>query len=312
MIPDPTEVPIVDLFSRVRAPVVRQLLALAVEPWDDTVAEAVAALYQSRARTSRLLGWLENGRVLGLAGGHLVLPEVCEILHVAVDPVLRRRGVASVLVDAVAERLGAKAIRADTDGDAVRFWTGAGFRVRPIGVMPSGVTRYRAERRHPPEPLGFFTAPRVSWMDDREVHVTLPPAGNTLPLLPKVLRGRADVPAFVLAWVLEADEVGRMMQDLLPSAMPPVTPAVRPSHPRDAVGPVARAVGLTGGRPAEEDGLLPGLPAGVTVPMAMLRIVEMAARVGAWLDAGLRVRRWAEEQGIGDVGWIDPEVDADL
>lgn len=299
--------PIVDLYARARTGEVRRLLAMATIGLTDERADALALWYRSDPSRRVLLGWADDGHVIGVVGAHLVLPDVCEVRELAVATAYRRRGIARRLVEAAADRLRAKAIRADTDGDATGFWAAAGFALRPIGTV-HGHDRFRAERHHPPEPPGFFTSPRTAAHGPRSLVVELPPAGNTLPVLPAALVGRDDLPAFVVAWVVDADEVGRMMQDLAPHRMPPVTPAVRPGDRRDAVGPVTRAVGLhADGTAAGEHDLIPGLPKGVTVPMELLRVVEMAARVGAWLDAGHRVRAWAEAAGLGDMPWVEPE-----
>ena len=122
----------------------------------------------------------------------------------------------------------------------------------------------------------FLPAPRIHAAGARDLTVELPPLGNTLPLLPEPLHSRS-VPAFVLEWLLETDEVVLMMQDLLPDLFPPVTPAVRPGSVREFLGPTISLLGIDeDAEPVSEHGFVNGLPTGVLIPQRVLEVVEMA------------------------------------
>ncbi len=210
---------LVDLRHRLRTAEVQRLLALSVAGPDDSAVDEVASFF-ANAPDRVFAGFVSDGHVQGIIGGCFVHPGVLLIEVLAVREDARHQGTGRRMVDDLAGLTGALSIWADTDGDAQTFYERCGFTLRPTGSTADGVTRYRAERRHPPEPDGFFTSPEVSMPTARRAEIELPPAGNTLPTVPSELR-RGHVPAFVLSWILEADEVGLMIQTLHPDRVPP-------------------------------------------------------------------------------------------
>lgn len=308
---------LVDLIPWLSHPEVRRLLALSLhEPTADDV-ERLCRSY-AHADTPRVVfGLKAEGRLVGVVGATAPQPATCEVLSLAVDPPARRRGYARRLVEAAAAALAADEIVADTDSEAVGFYRACGFALEPLGEAAPGVARYRARRAagaDDGEPA-WFSAPRAHLAGDRDLRVRLPPGGNTLPQVPDDLADRG-LPPFVVEWLLEAHEIGLMLQQLLPQRFPPTTPPIRPQRVRDFLGPVTTAAGLGGAgggraettQPPDPEESIPGLPAGVELPMAVLEVAEMGQRLRAWIDKGQRVRAWAEANGHGDAPWIVPDL----
>lgn len=220
----------------------------------------------------------------------------------AVVPAHRHRGIAAHLVARFAQRAGTP-LRAETDGDARHFWERMGGVTRPVGTLPDGAVRHEVRIDHVDDPGPEVTWPEITTTSDRSLAVTLPPEGNTLPLVPDALR-KQPVPAFVAEWILQTDEVGLLLQDILPDHFPPTTPSVRPADGRWA--PDTDLLGWSADElPADPDAVLPGLPAGVDVPVRVAEVVVAAERIGQWLRGARRVRAWAEAHGCGDEAWIE-------
>lgn len=309
---------LVDLIPWLSHPEVRRLLALSLHaPTDDDVARLCR--FYAHADTPRVVfGLKAEGRLVAVVGATAPQPATCEVLSLAVDPPARRRGHARRLVEAAGAALAADEIVADTDSEAVGFYRACGFALEPLGDAAPGVARYRARRAAGAgdgEPA-WFSAPRARMAGERDLRVRLPPGGNTLPHVPDDLADR-DLPAFVVEWLLETHEIGLMLQQLLPQRFPPTTPPIRPERVRDFLGPVTTAAGLDGAdggraettQPPDPEEPIPGLPAGVELPMAVLEVAEMGHRLRAWIDKGQRVRAWAEANGHGDAPWIVPDLE---
>lgn len=320
---------VIDLIPWLADPAVRRLLAMSLHQPTEADIDGLCRFY-ARADTPRVVfGAKDSGELVGVVGAVARQGASCEILSLAVEERARRRGLARQLVAVAASALWAEHVMAETDSEAVDFYRACGFSLDLIGEAAPGVPRYRASASVNDVGVGgadWFSSPRVSLEGDRDIRISLPPSGNTLPLVPVELAGQ-DVPAFVVEWILETDEIGLMLQELLPERFPPTTPPVRPDDVRDFLGPSARAVAQVRSestasadsarevhrppgrlRSSEPDEPIPGLPAGVELPMAVLDLVEMGERIGAWLDKGHRVRRWAEAHGHGDAAWILPDL----
>lgn len=318
---------VVDLIPWLADPGVRRLLAMSLHEPTEADVDGLCRFYAHADVPRVVFGVTDGGELVGAVGAVGRDGASCEILSLAVDQCARRRGFARTLVAVAAAALQAEHVMAETDSEAVDFYRACGFTLDPIGEAAPGVARYRASARAAEVGEGgpdWFSSPRVRVDSAREIRISLPPSGNTLPLIPDELAG-ADVPAFVVEWILETDEIGLMLQELLPERFPPTTPPVRPRDVRDFLGPSARTVaqrdrprGASGSgesarppgrlRSGEPDEPIAGLPAGVDLPMAVLDLVEMGERIGAWLDKGHRVRRWAEACGHGDAPWILPDL----
>lgn len=283
---------LVDLREVLDTSAVRELLAaVSSRPIDELIDE-----HGQRQRTRVALGLVDDGGIRAAILARTPHAGVCEILALGppeahfVDP----------LLDAAADTLHAVAIWGGGDSSTAGLWHELGFSTRPD---PSGDGRIRAERRHPPEPDGFHTEPVVRLPSERRIEVDLPPEGNTLPLVPGPLRDH-PVPAHVVAWLLDADEVGLLLQELAPDHFPPVTPAVRPASVRSALGSLAAVLGDPALDDLGPDDLVPGLPQGLQIPTRVVELLAAADRIRTWLVEARRVRAWAERHGHADATWM--------
>jgi len=116
---------VVDLNGRQDEPAVRSVLELSHG--------SVDALEEARAhyRTGEwlFLGWQEGSQVVACAGAERLAASMIGIRSIAVDPSLRHRSLGPTLLVALAERLGAERLVAETDDDAVGFYRRCGFTV---------------------------------------------------------------------------------------------------------------------------------------------------------------------------------------
>jgi hypothetical protein len=287
---------IVDLRKVVDDPVVREQLGWArLSPRVDGVDHLIDG-YRANQRTRVVLGITRGHELRAVVVARTPHAGVCEVLALSDTDGPAAQG----LVEAAADQLNAVAVSAAIRPEDRPWWEGLGFAVRPDAV-DGGICW--AERHHPPVVDGFHSAPLVRVTSDRRVEIDLPPDGNTLPLVPEALRD-GEVPAHVLGWVLDADEVGLLLQDLAPDLFPPVTPAVRPESVRSSMGSLGSVLGDPSLDEAAPTELVPGLPEGLHVPIRIVEMIAAADRVRQWLLEAKRVRTWAEEQGHGEEPWI--------
>lgn len=165
-------------------------------------------------------------------------------------------------------------------------------------------------------------------VSDDTITIKLPAQIDTsLPRIPPELRDR-DIPSFVVEWLIESDEVGVLIQELLqaPTASLCRIFEVPTSAPKnDLIDPSIASLGSFGfgtpriTAPAFRRPIAPmrpevagfssvevieALPEGVQLPSRLLELCEIASRVQAWLEKGYRVRDWAEDEGFGDANWL--------
>ncbi|MFA7477692.1 MAG: hypothetical protein WC184_07320 [Acidimicrobiia bacterium] len=161
------------------------------------------------------------------------------------------------------------------------------------------------------------------------ITIKLPTQADTsLPRIPAELLDR-EVPSLVVEWIIESDEVGVLIQELLQA---PTASLCRIFHvptnaSRDNLldpklsnlggfafgSPAIQAPAFRAPSPAtrpEVSGfsggpeIIEALPAGVQLPNRLLELCEIAARVQTWIEKGYRVRDWAEDEGFGDANWL--------
>lgn len=305
---------VIDVLPSLDHPEVRRLLAASMDTPDDAELDQLCRYYRHAEAPVIVFGIRDATRLLGVVGAVARDPGRCEVLNLAVDEQGRRQGIGRDLLAVAAAALQADEVLASTDSEAVAFYRACGFELEPVGEVLPGVMRYLAHR--PAAGLRdetWTSAPIAHLAAPREIRIALPPGGNTLPQVPTPLADEG-LPAFVVEWLLETNEIGLMLQELLPTRFPPTTPAIRPERVRDFLGPLRSTAGVADGGVAASaddrspDDPIPGLPAGVELPMAVLEVAEMGQRIGAWIDKGLRVRRWAEANGHGDAPWLVPDL----
>lgn len=126
---------------RVLSEEVLDLLALAVWP---ATRERAANVYQSTyaASGSVLYTHQEKGDVDGVLGVRRTGPSAAEILHIAVAPSQRQKGIGRSMVEDLLAMEGLRDLVAETDSEAVGFYRRCGFIVRSLGEKYPGVERF--------------------------------------------------------------------------------------------------------------------------------------------------------------------------
>ena len=116
---------LVDLNGRQDEPGVRSVLQQS-----HGSAEALEeACVHYRSGEWAFIGWQEGEAVLACAGAERLGDDTIGIRSIAVEPAWRRRGLGRTLLDALAERLRAKHLVAETDDDGVGSYARCGFAV---------------------------------------------------------------------------------------------------------------------------------------------------------------------------------------
>ncbi len=171
-----------------------------------------------------------------------------------------------------------------------------------------------------------FPSVRILAKDAHTIEVRLPEADITaFPTIPEKLHGQ-ELPSFVLDWLVDTDEVGMMIQELLQAPtrslcriwrvhMTPdsaytqptksYTKYNRPYFRKQFNRPARRLPDIRAFKDeAEESAEILGQPEGVELPSGLLDTIEMAKRVDVWLEKGRRVREWLEDQGLEEESWL--------
>ncbi len=152
--------------------------------------------------------------------------------------------------------------------------------------------------------------------------MTLPDdAGTMYPRIPAELVGK-QIPGFVAEWIIESDEMGVIIQELLNAPTRSLCRCM--ALPTSAVGLDRVKVQVSGilgtslinnlspmplgdvrGFEAAPQAIV-GLPEGIELPARLVEIVEMSKRLDGWIQKGRRVREWAEDSGYADLSWLPP------
>ncbi len=90
----------------------------------------------------RVFSCADNGCVMGVIVLKCRTMPAAEIVHIAVSPAFRGRGVGSSLVSFAVSRLGCCKVRAETDEEAVGFYRRHGFDAESLGEKHPGHIRY--------------------------------------------------------------------------------------------------------------------------------------------------------------------------
>jgi hypothetical protein len=160
-------------------------------------------------------------------------------------------------------------------------------------------------------------------IDGNTVTVTLPEGDQTVvPTIPEELRDH-EIPAFVIEWIMESDEIATLVQGLVQAptrslcramvAPKPTTDALKPPS-FDILGKGAfrsptppllnKSADSVKGFEAGEPPFVQGLPEGVKIPIEVMDVIAMARKVDAWMWKGMRVTEWAMENGAADASWL--------
>jgi ribosomal protein S18 acetylase RimI-like enzyme len=99
-------------------------------------------LHQYLIHSHLYLGIIEDN-IVALLGCQLS-EHRCKILHLAVSPLYRRRGIARQLIESIDRAW----IEAETDDEAVNFYQACGFTIEMLGELYPGTRRYRCCKSH--------------------------------------------------------------------------------------------------------------------------------------------------------------------
>ncbi|MNI39724.1 hypothetical protein D3C73_939140 [compost metagenome] len=131
-----------DLKQRISTPEVEELLAYAVIDEPDALWRASAEY--SKYPALQLLGWEEEGLLLGLIGFEATEDGSLDIRHIAVLPENRGKGYArGMILELLAEREPRYLLAETEDEIAADFYRAIGFMVYSLGENPAGIEMFR-------------------------------------------------------------------------------------------------------------------------------------------------------------------------
>ncbi|KPL61051.1 hypothetical protein AM506_04100 [Rossellomorea vietnamensis] len=110
---------------------------------DKVNGEYASYLYSNRRK---LFGLKVGETIIGCIGIEFLDGDRCEIKHVAVMPDRRDEGIGSRMVEFILEHYFISSMVAETDRDAVLFYTKIGFEIESLGEKFPGVERFKCVR----------------------------------------------------------------------------------------------------------------------------------------------------------------------
>ncbi|WP_379162856.1 GNAT family N-acetyltransferase [Paenibacillus sp. sgz5001063] len=119
---------------------VERLLAECMMADDERVREEVDSYLAEDSR--ELQGTFISGELAGLIGTRQGPGTDAEILHIAVQARWRGRGIGSAMIEEIRKCDGIGALRAETDREAVGFYSQCGFKISSLGEKYPGVERF--------------------------------------------------------------------------------------------------------------------------------------------------------------------------
>ena len=136
---------LVDIKPRLAQSEVRSLVALSVESPTPEEIERVCSEYGSNGRMI-LLGVTHRSDVIGCIGIQLLGCGEARILHIAVLPDHRRRGIGRKMIEVSRAVFSLHKITAESDADAVGFFRACGFAIESPSERPAGPEKYLCTR----------------------------------------------------------------------------------------------------------------------------------------------------------------------
>ena len=129
---------------------VKNLLAMAVGyPAPEKLRKLLDVVYDIEGQF--LFVTLDKDKVIGIIGVDITAAPHGWILHLAVRPDYRKRGIGRSLIDELMQKLALQSVSLETDQDAVGFYRACGFKVREIISKWPGVHRYLCTKGQPPK-----------------------------------------------------------------------------------------------------------------------------------------------------------------
>jgi ribosomal protein S18 acetylase RimI-like enzyme len=130
---------------RLMEPEIASLLAYCVYQPDESKLDKIADMYLHNSNLM-MFGYCLGKKVVGCTGVDFSNPEKAVLMHIAVDPAYRRRGIGRVMIADMITQYSIRCLEAETDGEAVDFYRNCGFEVESLGEKYPGVNRYRCSQ----------------------------------------------------------------------------------------------------------------------------------------------------------------------
>jgi len=131
---------LVSVKDRLDQPQIEELLGYAVFTDEKELAEVIGR-YKTDERW-KLLGYSEEGRIIGVIGYEMASPTILKLLHLAVDPPYRGLGYGRGMILELLELERPARIKAETDEEAADFFRNIGFEIVSLGERFPGVERF--------------------------------------------------------------------------------------------------------------------------------------------------------------------------
>ncbi|NWL86490.1 N-acetyltransferase [Paenibacillus sp. 79R4] len=119
----------------------RSLLAECMWPDDERISRELDRYLMDDSRG--LYGAVIHQRLVGLIGIVPCSEEVVELKHIAINPQYRRHGLGTKLIYEYRQSYHPVKIIAETDRDAVGFYSKVGFEIHSLGEKYPGVERFQ-------------------------------------------------------------------------------------------------------------------------------------------------------------------------
>ncbi|WP_217594620.1 GNAT family N-acetyltransferase [Cohnella sp. GbtcB17] len=132
---------LVDVKDRLDQRQIYELLELSVFPDPDRVIEVLSEYKQNPEW--RLLGFEDDGEIIGIIGYETNSNRVATIRHIAVHPDERGKGYGRGMVLHLLNAADPERIEAETDEEGVNFYRSIGFTVQSLVEKYPGIERFR-------------------------------------------------------------------------------------------------------------------------------------------------------------------------
>ena len=132
---------IIDIKSRLHDERVLAVISLSMYMPTKEKQNSRADMYKSDASVSAF-ACEDNGSICGTIILRHIANDEFEIMGIATHTACRNQGVASRLIDYAVETLKCRALKAETDDDAVGFYRKYGFQIYSLGEKYPGCVRY--------------------------------------------------------------------------------------------------------------------------------------------------------------------------
>lgn len=114
--------------------------------WPDERRIAEAYANYAASHSSELLGIVQGGQLVGLAGIEQESPGVSVLKHLAIKRDFRRQGMGQAMIEELMKTRQIGCLKAETDHEAVGFYERIGFQVTSLGEKYPGVERFMCVR----------------------------------------------------------------------------------------------------------------------------------------------------------------------